>query len=226
MNANNKESKLFNLHSPNIFMSAICFFMLYIISTIGYGLAYSITNNINTLYISKYIILIVLILIKDHKYIINSMKNIKEDSKKDIKQIVFLTILLLILEFISNYIIIKIVGHNPNNNDILIKSLNKSNKIIMIFNLLVTGPIGESLLYIYPYGDVKNRKMAYITYSIFFAISHITSANNLLDLLFIIPYMLMSFAFGYSFYKTNNIFMSIIVHSLNNLIALMLLFIM
>ena len=156
----------------------------------------------------------------------NSIKNIKKDSKKDIKQIIFITILLLVLEFISNYIIIKIVGHNPNNNNNLIKVLNKGNKILMIFNLLITGPIGESFLFIYPFNDVKNKKLAYIIYSILFAIAHMTSSNNLIDLLFIIPYMFMSFAFGYSFYKTNNIFMSIIVHSLNNLVALMLLFIM
>ncbi|MCR5223770.1 MAG: CPBP family intramembrane metalloprotease, partial [Bacilli bacterium] len=78
----------------------------------------------------------------------------------------------------------------------------------------------------YPYKDNKNKLAAYISMSIVFALMHITSATSIFDTLYLIPYLCMTFAFNYGFYKTNNVFVSIGVHTINNIIAYVLLFIM
>jgi len=94
----------------------------------------------------------------------------------------------------------------------------------MFINAILLGSILESLLFIYPFNKI-NTLPAFFVYTILFALSHLMYSNNMLDLLFIIPYILMSLGFYYSFYKTNNIFVSIIIHILNNLISFMLIFI-
>ena len=52
---------------------------------------------------------------------------------------------------------------------------------------------------------------------------HITSyITTISDIIYIIPYASLGFAFGLLYYKTDNIFSSITVHSIHNLLATLL----
>ena len=138
------------------------------------------------------------------------------------KQIIIVTIVLLILEFIANMIIIKIINKVPDNTQGVLDAFNLGDKYIIgfIFNTLIIFPVLETLMFFYPYHNIKNRKLAFIVYTIVFAILHMITVSSLGDLLYIIPYTLLSFAITYGYYKSNNICYPIIVHILNNVIAL------
>ena len=188
-------------------------FVYIFISLLGENLiAYAIGN----------LFLCTLLIILERKHLLNQLKTFKEDTKGKNKQIIIVTIVLLILEFIANMIIIKIINKVPDNTQGVLDAFNLGDKYIIgfIFNTLIIFPVLETLMFFYPYHNIKNRKLAFIVYTIVFAILHMITASSLGDLLYIIPYTLLSFAITYGYYKSNNICYPIIVHILNNVIAL------
>ena len=78
----------------------------------------------------------------------------------------------------------------------------------------------EEILFRYTFTIIKNKYIYLIVTTLFFAILHMQKIPE--DLIYLIPYSLMSFTFTYPFYKTNNIINSIITHSAYNLISLIL----
>ena len=73
-----------------------------------------------------------------------------------------------------------------------------------------------------------NKHLYAFTTGIIFALIHITTSlsEGPLMLLYVIPYASLGVSFGYAYYKTKNIYGTIIVHSLHNLITLTLMFIL
>ena len=67
---------------------------------------------------------------------------------------------------------------------------------------------------------------AFTTGIIFGGIHIISSLTNPINLLFLIPYSAMGVAFGYAYFKTNNIYTTISVHSMHNLITIIEYFIL
>ena len=221
-----KNKSYIDFHSTNMFKAIFSFICLFIIMFLILVMIRGFIKNAYLAYTITYTLLTIYIFIKERKYLCKSMKSIKKDFKDNCKNLVTVICILFILEYLFNALFIHILGHEPNNNAILVESFNGNNIIIILYYVLIIGPILEELIFAYPYSEVNNRTIAYIFYSILFALFHVMSSSTLLDLLFIIPYLCMSFAFGYGFYKTNNIFLSIITHSINNLIAFVLLFIL
>jgi len=218
--------KIINLQAKNIFQAFLTIISLFIIEALLLSFFSVIVKDVTISYLFVYVSLTIIILFIDYKQgnnLFNSFKNIKKDTKGKLKNIIIVTILLLILEYGVNYLLIYLLGH-ASPNDVLTVSYVKPNIPIMFINAILLGPILESLLFIYPFNKI-NTLPAFFVYTILFALSHLMYSNNMLDLLFIIPYILMSLGFYYSFYKTNNIFVSIIIHILNNLISFMLIFI-
>ena len=84
-------------------------------------------------------------------------------------------------------------------------------------------PIKEEFIYRLPFINNNNKTLNYIIYSLIFASIHLLTINNAIEIIFIIPYLILSFSIGYSLYKTDNILVSTILHMLNNLINIMLL---
>jgi hypothetical protein len=173
-----------------------------------------------------YIIFIITLFIIERKTLIKMFKTLKSDLKGNYKNVIKVSTSLLVLEFILNYVLIKVTGHQPNNNQIIIDALKDNGYFIFLIYSIILCPILETIIYFYPYQKVKHAKLGFVISSLVFALTHITSANNLLDLLFVIPYISMSFAFNYGFFKTKNIYVSIIIHSINNILAFVLLLFM
>jgi membrane protease YdiL (CAAX protease family) len=101
----------------------------------------------------------------------------------------------------------------------------KTNVFLFIYFIAIITPLYEGLVFTYPYQKIKNKKLAYIFISVVFALLHLTASNSLIELLYFIPYLSLGLALNYSFYKTNNVFMSIIVHAINDLLVYVLLLI-
>ena len=220
------KNKYIDLNTNSIFKAILSFMCLFVLQYALIVFANSFIKNKYLVYTIVYTLLGIFLFLKSKDDLVKAFKNIKKDIKNKLKNIVIVTIVLLIIEFILNFILIKIIGHQPPNNQIMVESFKGANILLIIYYMLIIGPIIESLIYYYPYHNVKNKLASYILYSLVFALMHMTATSNLLELLYIVPYLCMSFAFGYGFYKTNNIYVSIITHSINNVLAFMLLFIM
>jgi membrane protease YdiL (CAAX protease family) len=219
-------NKLFTLNSTNIFGSIFATICLFIIEIMFIAAFNNFIEDPFVAYCAVYAIFILIIYIKERKTIDSNIRNFKNDIKGKVKNIIIVTTTLLLAEFILNYVLIKLLGHGPTNNDLIIDALKNNNVFIFMLYSFILCPILEGLFFTYPYKNNKNKLAAYISMSIVFALMHITSATSLFDTLYLIPYLCMTFAFNYGFYKTNNVFVSIGVHTINNIIAYVLLFIM
>ena len=224
-----KKSKPINFQSTSIFSALFTTIILFILEILMLTMFVSIKpfkGNPFLSYSVVYIIFILTLFIIERKTLIKMIHSLKKDLIDNYKNIIKVTISLLLLEFILNFILIKIIGHQPSNNQIIIDAIKDYGYLVLLFYSVILCPILESLIYFYPYQKVKNQKLAFIISSLVFALFHITSSNSLIDILFLIPYFSMSCAFTYGFFKTKNIYVSMIVHSINNILAFVLLLFM
>ena len=215
-----KGFKPINFESKSIFVALFTAIFLYILQVISIATVGMLLGSNFVSYILANTILIVLIFLINRKSIIKQFKDIKKDGKGKVKNIILFTIIFLLGEFFVNLLLIKILGHQPPNNAQIFDYINNDNMALFIFHSLITAPIFEALMFFYPYRKVENRKVAIVVSILFFSLLHITTSNNLLDLLFTIPYILMSCALCYGYYKTDNIFYGIFAHIFSNMLAI------
>lgn len=88
----------------------------------------------------------------------------------------------------------------------------------------IFAPFIEELIFRKSFKDALKEKWLFILISgIVFGALHVVGAiNSLYDLFYIIPYSILGIFFALTYYKTNNIFSTIIVHSLHNTVLLLL----
>lgn len=173
--------------------------------------------------------LVVFALYKDD-YISNFKNYFKKFSKNFEISFKYYFIGLLIM-IVSNLIIgFCFQGANANNEE-TVRNLINLYPIYMIFSVSIYAPFIEETIFrksikniVLAFGDNRITKYLYIFISGFiFAAMHIVGmASSLLDYLYILPYMALGVSFAALFYKTDNIFSSIIIHSLHNTVAVIL----
>ena len=217
--------KPINFKSDNIFNALFTTIVLFILEIAMISMFVKIIEHSFLSHSVVYTIFILTIFILERKTLIKMFKSLKNDIKDKEKNLLTVIISLLIFTVVSNTLLVMILGHQPGNDQAIVDAMKDNNIIIFFIYSVILAPVIEALIYFYPYRNVKNTKAAFIVSSLVFALLHITTSNNLLDLLFLIPYLSMSFAFTYGFFKTKNIYLSMITHSINNLIAFVLLFI-
>ena len=94
----------------------------------------------------------------------------------------------------------------------------------MIFSVSIFAPLTEELIFRKGIREIFNNKYLYIIISgIFFASMHVTSEDlGINTLLYLIPYSSLGITFAYTYYKTNNIFSTIMLHSFHNTMAIII----
>ena len=177
-----------------------------------------IRNDMVSSPVSRLIVFAIIGLIY-HKKIIDSAKNLKTDFKKNIKPILIITILLIGLEFVISSIL-ENCFHLMASNELTNRNILKENLLVLGLSTTLLTPLAEECIFRLPYHSA-NGKFAYIIYSTMFALVHVTFKTPA-DLLFMPAYFLLSFGIGYSYYKTNNILLSTIVHIINNALCIVL----
>ncbi len=185
---------------------------IYIMNLKLSAIPFTIISIINMLIINGLLIKINNINIKER------IKDFKKN-KKDYLKLIFKTLLIGLIFIIITNLIISHFNELPQNELTLRKEI-KLYPIYYILNILILGPIMEEILFRYTFTIIKNKYIYLIVTTLFFAILHMQKIPE--DLIYLIPYSLMSFTFTYPFYKTNNIINSIITHSAYNLISLIL----
>ena len=183
----------------------------------------SYTNKIMLNFIANILFLIIIISIyiktfkKDFK---NYFKNFLDNFEKSFKYY----LVGLIIMLISNIIIVIITKGNIAGNEQAVRNLISHAPLYMIFSVSIYAPLTEELIFRKSIRDIFNNKYAYIlTSGILFGLAHIIgNATTPLEYLYLISYSSLGITFAYTYYKTNNIFSSIILHCMHNSVAIIL----
>lgn len=204
------------------FLTMLCYILL---TSFAFAIAFIVTNNESISYLLCYIFMISFLLKRHYKDLKEQLFSFKECLKGNTKNIIIICSLFTILLYTSNYTLYHIF-HIIAKNEELARASFFQNPFLMGINIALLAPIVEELTYRYPYQTLKkHRFFIYLFYSFLFALTHMASIATLGDCLFFIPYLFLSLTFGYGVYKTDNIFMSIILHIFNNSLNIMLLLI-
>lgn len=95
---------------------------------------------------------------------------------------------------------------------------------VMNFNAVICAPVSEEITFRKSFKDIFPNKWLFALMSgLVFGLLHVASyIGTFSDFIYIIPYGALGFVFALLYYKTDNIFSSITVHSMHNLLATLL----
>ena len=136
-----------------------------------------------------------------------------------------------LIMLISNNLIALFFSEAAATNEDTIRTMINMYPAYMLFSVSVYAPFVEEIIFrksikdaIYAFKENKNTKYIYIFVSGFvFAGLHVIGlTTSYVDYIYIIPYLSLGIAFSALYVKTDNIFSTIVLHALHNLIAIIL----
>lgn len=206
----------------NIFKAFFTSFGLFLLLSFITAIVLSFTSDRSTVYLISYIISLLVLIYIYKDIIILNIKSFKEDFTKNWISCLRMYIIFTILMVITNYSLFHFLGLIAENEEAA-RQLLLDNPLKMIIVTAILGPLVEEIVFKLPYHDL-NKKYVFIFYSVIFALTHISLSINPLNYLFAISYLFLSFGISYSYYKTNNIIVSMLFHILNNCITIITIF--
>lgn len=206
----------------------IClYFLLTFILQIPFLFLYQLDIiNEDLFYILFYLSLAIAFILYYKEDLLNNLKDFKKNYKEILKITFNYWLKGLFIMLISSYIINSLhLPSNTANQDANISML-KEMPIVECLIAVVFAPIIEELVFRRSLKDfTKNKHLYAFTSGLIFAslhlISSISSFNNLVMLIHLVPYSAVGIAFGYAYKKTNNIYGTIVLHSIHNAISLL-----
>ena len=184
------------------------------------------TNNINSkeYMIYMFISYILLTIYFTTIYKEELINNIKKLNKKNILTTLIYFIAGFILMMLSNYIINYIIIPNGiSNNEQGNRELLLNNKLLYGLLLSLIIPYIEEIVFrLSLKKSIKNNTTFILVSSTIFSLLHIVSTTKLIELLYFIPYFILGLTFSTIYTKTNNIYCSTISHILNNTITVLI----
>ena len=190
--------------------------------TLGmFGINYNSLNiTFKTIYLITYQVLLTILIIYIYKK--DFIPNLKDFIKNNItyfKKYIKYWFIMLVLMIGSNAIITMFTTTNISNNQ---ETINETLKMAPIYTFIITvfiAPILEELVF-----RLSIRKIFAHTNILFILVSglifgsmHVLgTCENLIDLLFIIPYSIPGFIFAYIYTKSNNICIPMSLHFIHN----------
>ena len=135
----------------------------------------------------------------------------------------------LIIMYISNNLIAIFFSNATPNNENMTRLLIDKYPLYMLFSVAIYAPFIEEIIFRKSIKDVidnycnnnKNKYIYIIISGLLFGAMHVIGMSSTpIDYLYIIPYMALGCSFAITYTKTNNIFSTITMHSLHNLIAI------
>ena len=165
--------------------------------------------------------------------LVDNFKKYIKNSKKLFGISVSYYIIGFIIMFISNSVIAMLFSEATPHNEEAIRDLISLYPGYMFFSTAIHAPFIEEIVFrksirdaVTSFGKNKCIQYLYIAISglVFSALHVIGSVTVPLDYLYIIPYLGLGCAFAALYYKTDNIFSTIVLHSLHNTIAIIIYF--
>lgn len=190
--------------------------------------------NINTTNISdkEYIFyltlsnitLIVIFLLIYRKTLIKDFKKYIKDFNNNIELGIKYWLIGFIIMIVSNLIITYILNKGLAGNEQEVRNYIDSFPLFMIFNTVIYAPLTEELAFRKSIRDAIHNKWLYVLISgLVFGMLHIVSyITTWTDLIYLIPYSCLGISFALLYYKTNNIFSSMTMHAIHNLLAVII----
>jgi len=213
-------------------IGGILFFYLF---QIGYQyLLYGILEkgNIfinNILYIIMELCLVIFYCFINYKQLKNDYNDFNANYKKYLKVGLTYWAISLVIMVLSNMFISSITGGiatNEENN----RSLLEIYPVYMALSISILAPIVEELTFRGDFKEAfKNKKIFILITSLIFAGIHVFNGHNLsyfisnpIQFLYFIPYGALSVALASMYVKTDNVYTSIVIHSMHNTMSLIL----
>lgn len=186
--------------------------------------------NMNTIIIANvieiiiYLLLCIYLLFIYRKTIIRDFKDFLKNWKKIFNNNVSVYIISIIIMYVCNIILFTIIGSISTNEALSRESL-ANNIIPSIISMCIFAPYYEEILFRMSFRNLfKNKYVYIISMGLLFGSMHLISSTTYLEMLYLIPYSVMGMGFALMYYKTNNIFTSVMFHSINNLSVILILF--
>lgn len=187
----------------------------------------NLSKNIYLIGINLFFLIIILFIYR--KDLKEYFKDFKKNGFSYIKKYINIFLFGIILMGISNIILTKITGLEMSNNEQAVRDYIKLFPLYMSFSTVIYAPIAEEITFRKTIRDIVNNKWLFIFISGFiFGYIHITGTNGIIttnDFLMSIPYMIMGFVFAFIYYDSNNILTTMSLHSIYNLVLLIIQFI-
>ena len=176
-------------------------------------------NNVILSCFSSFVLLIILFIIY-RKQLIKEFRIFKSNILTNLDIGFKYWLLGLFGMFLSNCIIIFIVGLNQAQNEQAVQKMISTLPWLMLITAGVIAPITEEIVFRKSFkNSFKNKYLFIILSGVVFGFLHVISSyNSPIELLYIIPYSSLGIAFATMYYKTNTIYTSISMHMLHNII--------
>lgn len=153
------------------------------------------------------------------------------DFKQNYKKLIIYTAISTVLFMGISYLVEFLVGlavNNSQNQNLIVIIMQNGGAVPMVICTVLFAPIVEELIYrkvIFEYGKKIHIAFAYAASIILFTLPHMLTTNSNIGiwLLQAIPYITSAGLFALIYHKSNyNIYVTIFIHMVNNLIAVLL----
>ena len=165
------------------------------------------------------LLFIILLLFVYRKELKKDTIDFKNNYKKYISTYIIYYVVGIILMGASNVILQLITNLKISGNESQVRELISAAPLYMFFSTVIYAPFVEELIFRKSIRNIVKNKYLFIIISGFiFGILHIIDFNNYKEILMGIPYIIMGIDFAYIYYKSNNIFTTMSLHIIHNLI--------
>lgn len=172
------------------------------------------------------IVYIIILFFVYRKEIIKDLKDFKVKYKEYIPRYIPIYLLGVILMGVINIIIARLTGASTSGNEETIRMYIDKFPLYMVFSTVIYAPIVEEIIFRKSIRNIFKNKYVFIILSgLVFGVLHISDFTNITEVLYGIPYIIMGIDFAYIYYKTDNIFTTMSIHMIHNLILLLIQFI-
>lgn len=210
-----------------IFKSIGMMLLLILFSTIFFSILNINPNNISDkMYVvyltTSELILTVIYFAIYRKTLVNDFKEFKKDINGNLELAFRYWAAGFAIMVVSNLFITVILGKTIAGNEETVRNYIVAAPILMAISTVLFAPINEELTFRKSIRDAINNKWAYVLLSgiIFGGLHVISYVSSPLDLVYLIPYCSLGISFALLYYRTNNIFSSISMHMMHNLLSI------
>ena len=203
-----------------VFFNLIIFFSYFIYNHVSILFIINMNkSNMSLILLFKDLVHIIFLLFIYRKELIIDLKKI--NIKTVIKHIPYYLIGIM---YCSNLLISKITNSIISTNEEIVRKSIKLMPIYMSFTTVIYAPIVEEIIFRKTFKNIfKNNYLFIIISGIIFGFVHIKLSNNInKELLMTIPYIIMGIDLSYIYYKSDNIFTTMIIHSIHNFVLLLI----
>ena len=219
----------------------LCFILFFCIGDISTYVLKIFDINIDTLndkalviyqFVMSLIMFVVLFIIYN-KSVKEDFINFKIDINKNITYIVKMFVIFMMVKYIVSFISVLIMtmlnfdtSSMTSVNQNLIETYVKASPLLMVISTAILAPFYEEVLFRLGINKVlKNKYLFIIISGMIFGFMHVFPLDDgvtlALGMMQSINYVTMGIFLSYTYYKTDNIFISIGIHFLNNLLSVL-----